>query len=47
MFSYKSLAFGALILGIIVIADNKPMVLCCWCYKNDHTFPHAYNTSSY
>ena len=25
MFSYKSLAPGALILGIIVIADNKPL----------------------
>ena len=29
MFSYKSLASGALILGtIVVIADNKPMELC-------------------
>ena len=25
MFTYKFLASGALILGIIVIADNKPM----------------------
>ena len=33
MFSYKSLAAGALILGIIVIADIKPMDLCYRCYK--------------
>ena len=32
MFSYKSLASGALILGIIGIADNKPMDLCYRCY---------------
>ena len=28
MFSYKPLASGALILGIIVIATNKSMYLC-------------------
>ena len=33
MFSYNSLAFGALILGITVIADNKPMELCYRCYR--------------
>ena len=33
MFSYKSLASGALILGVIVIADMKPMDLCYRCYK--------------
>ena len=32
MFSYKSLAFGALVLVITVIADNKPMELCYLCY---------------
>ena len=32
MFSYISLAFGALVLVIIVIADNKPMELCYRCY---------------
>ena len=32
MFSYKSLTSGALILGIIVIATNKPMDLCYRCY---------------
>ena len=32
MFSYKYLASGALIWGIIVIADNKPMDLCYRCY---------------
>ena len=30
--SYKSLASGALILGIIDIANNKPMDLCYRCY---------------
>ena len=34
MFSFKSLASGALIIGIIVIADNKPMELCNIWYKN-------------
>ena len=29
---YNSLASGALILGIIVIATNKPMNLCYRCY---------------
>ena len=33
MFSYKSPASDALILGIIVIADNKPIDLCYRCYK--------------
>ena len=33
MFSYKYLDSGALILGIIVIADNKPINLCYICYK--------------
>ena len=28
MFSNKSLASGALILGIIAIADSKPMEMC-------------------
>ena len=31
--SYKSLAFGALILGSIVNADKMPMDLCYRCYK--------------
>ena len=31
--SYKSLVFGAYILEIIFIADNKPMDLCYRCYK--------------
>ena len=33
MFSSKSLASGALIIGIIVIADNKLMDLCYRYYK--------------
>ena len=32
MFSYLSLASGALVLVITVIADNKPMELCYLCY---------------
>ena len=32
MFSYLSLASGALVLVITVIADNKPMELCYRCY---------------
>ena len=32
MFSYKSLASGALFLGILVNADNKLMDLCYRCY---------------
>ena len=32
MFSYKSLASGALVLVITVIADNKPLELCYLCY---------------
>ena len=32
MFSYESLASGALVLVIIVIADNKLMKLCYRCY---------------
>ena len=44
--SYKSLASGALILGNIVIADNKPMDLCnrFYIYSFYHIFPYAYNT---
>ena len=33
MFSYKSLASGAFILEIIVIAHNTPMDFCYRCYK--------------
>ena len=45
MFSYLSLASGDLVVVIIVIADNKPMVLCYRCYISSfyHTFPNAYN----
>ena len=32
MFSYKSLASDALILEIVVIADNEPMDFCFKCY---------------
>ena len=32
MFSYQSLASGALALVIIVIADKKPTELCYRCY---------------
>ena len=32
MFSYYSLASGALVLVITVIADNKPMELCYLCF---------------
>ena len=32
MFYYLSLASGALVLVITVIADNKPMELCYLCY---------------
>ena len=32
MFSYSSLASGALVLVITVIADNKPLELCYLCY---------------
>ena len=32
MFSYLTLASGALFPVIIVIADNKPMELCVRCY---------------
>ena len=32
MFSYLSLASGALVLVITNIADNKPMELCYLCY---------------
>ena len=32
MFSFYSLASGALVLVITVIADNKPMELCYRCY---------------
>ena len=30
---YKSLAYGAFILEIMVIADNNPTNLCCIRYK--------------
>ena len=32
MFSYLSLASGALVLVITVVADNKPVALCYLCY---------------
>ena len=32
MFSYKSLASGALVVVNTVIADNKPLELCYLCY---------------
>ena len=32
MFSYLSLASGALVLVLTVIADNKPVELCKLCY---------------
>ena len=32
MLSYYSLASGALVLVITVIADNKPLELCYLCY---------------
>ena len=32
MFSYSSLASGALVIVIIAIADNKPMELSYLCY---------------
>ena len=32
IFFYLSLASGALVLVITVIADNKPMELCYLCY---------------
>ena len=32
MFSYYSLASGALVLVVTVIADNKSMELCYLCY---------------
>ena len=46
MFSYKSLASDALILGIIVIATNTSMDLCyrCYIYSFYHTYHNAYNT---
>ena len=49
MFSYISLASGALVLVIIVIADNKPMELCYRCYILSfcHIFPNAYNIKIY
>ena len=49
MFSYKSLASDALILGILVIATNKPMDLCyrCYIYSFYHILPNAYNTKIY
>ena len=51
MFSYQSLASGALVLVITVIADNKSMELCYRCYTVYnlfyHIFPNAYNTKIY
>ena len=49
MFSNYSLASGALVLVIIVIADNKPMELCYRCYIKYfyHIFPNAYNIKTY
>ena len=48
MFSYLTLASGALFPVIIVIADNKPMELCYRCYINFyHVFPNAYNIKMY
>ena len=50
MFSYLSLASGALVLVITVIADNKPMELCypCCIYNLfNHIFPYAYNIKIY
>ena len=32
MFSYQSLASGAIVLVITVIADKKPLELCYLCY---------------
>ena len=45
-FLYKSLASDALILGIIGIADIKPIDLCYRFYKYYfyHIFPNANNT---
>ena len=47
IFSYKSLATGALILWIIVIADNKPMtcVIDVIIYIH-HIFPNAYRSNN-
>ena len=49
MFSYLTLASGALFLVIIVIADNKSMELCyrCYIYFFYHVFPNAYNIKMY
>ena len=49
MFSHKSLASGALILGVTVISTNKSMDLCnrCYIYSFYHIFSNAYNTKIY
>ena len=49
MFSFKSLASGALVLVISVIVENKPMELCYRCYIQSfyHIFPNAYNIKIY
>ena len=41
MFSFKALASGALVVGMIVIADNKLMRIFL------DIFPNAYNTKKY
>ena len=46
MFSYLTLASGALFLVIIVIADNKPMELCYRC-NFYYAFPNAYTIKMY
>ena len=47
MFSYKSLASGALILEILVIADNKHMDFFADVTNIFHIFPSMYNTKLY
>ena len=49
IFSYLSLASGALVLVITVIADNKPMELCYLCYIKpfNHIFPNGHNIKIY
>ena len=49
MLSYKSLGFGALILGIMVIASNKPMGMCYRFYIQSfyHIFPNDHYTKIY
>ena len=49
MFSYLSLASGALGLVITVIADNKPKNCVTYVIYNlfNHMFPYAYNIKIY